>query len=115
MELNIEDHLWFCDFLQDWSKKDFLQLVVSDEFLVYITQKTLSQNDVIWSKTPDEIPGEEGYHEFVKFSDCIGVFIMSSIMELIWIIEPCRTSWNGPYFRSVILSQHAIPFIKEHS
>ena len=112
-ELNIEDRLWFCDFLRDWSVEDFLHLVVSDEFFVYVTRKPNSQNDIIWSKTPDEIPDEERYREVIKSPDCVGVFIMFSIKKLIWIIKPRGTSWDGPYFRSVILSQYAIPFMKD--
>ena len=108
-----EYHLWFCDFLCDWCEEDFLHLVVSDEFLVYITWKPNSQNDVIWSKTLGEIPKEERYREVVKSSDCIGMLILFSIKKLIWIIKPRGTSWVGPYFQPVILSQHAIPFMKD--
>ena len=32
---NVEDRMWFCEYLEDWDEDDFLFLAPSDEFYIY--------------------------------------------------------------------------------
>ena len=43
---------------------------------------------------------------------CIGVFICFSIKKMMWVIKEDGETWNGEYFREVILEQNVFPFLK---
>ena len=43
-----ENRLLFCDYLHAWEEKDFMHLAYSDEFYVWLFQKTNYQNDRVW-------------------------------------------------------------------
>ena len=73
--LNIEDRLWFCDFLRNWGTDDFLHLAPSDEFFIWTVWRPNYQNDRVWSLCIEEIADDEHYQEISKKRDCIGVFI----------------------------------------
>ena len=110
--LNKEDHLWFAEYLSDWDEHSFLHLAVSDEFFVYVALKPNCQNDRVWAKTPDEIPDEEHYRELQKLPDCVGVFIFFTARRMMWVVKPRGQSWDGDYFRQVILLKYIIPFLQ---
>ena len=44
---------------------------------------------------------------------CIGIFVMFTIKKLLWVLKEQGQSWDGAYFREVILQQHAIPFLRD--
>ncbi|CAG0878629.1 unnamed protein product [Darwinula stevensoni] len=104
--LNVEDQLWFADFLSEWDQESFLHLAASDKFFVYVTRKPNSQNNRIWSKTPEDIPDEEHYQELLKTPNCMGTFVLFTARHLMW-------SWDSAYFWEEILSNRVIPFLKD--
>jgi hypothetical protein len=108
-ETHISDRLWFCDWLRDWSREDFLHLAPSDEFYVWTIRRPNYQNDRIWAQS---IEDDERYREMVKNQACIGIFIIFTAKKLHWVVKEKGESWTGQYFRDVILMQHAFPFLK---
>lgn len=62
-DLNIEDRLWFCGYLEEWMEYDLLQMVVSDEHFVYVSRKPNFRNDRVWATTLDEVPDDQKYQE----------------------------------------------------
>lgn len=112
-QLNIENRLWFVDFLREWDEGSFLHLAVSDEFFVYVTRRPNFQNDRIWSLTPDEIPDEERHRELVKSPECVGVFLLFTARRMMWVMKPRGQSWDGDYFREKILTECVIPFLQD--
>lgn len=106
------DRLWFCDYLSEWDEEDFLHLAPSDEFYIYIVRKPNSKNDIIWARSPQDIPDEEHYRQLVKNPECIGVFILMTATSLLWIIKDKGQSWDGQYFRT-ILEDTVIPFLRD--
>lgn len=111
-EKNKEDRLWFCDFLKNWDEDDFLFLAPSDEFFVYEDRRPNFQNDRIWAQNINDIPEELKLREKSKHPSCVGIFLMFTAKRLMWVIKDKGQSWDGTYFRDVVLVQHVIPFLK---
>ena len=86
-ELNIDDRLWFADYLRDWDLDSFLHLAVSDEFFVYVIRRPNFQNDRVWSSTPDEIQNEERHHKLTKNPECVGVFVLVTARRMTWVTK----------------------------
>lgn len=110
---NIDDRLWFCDFLSDWTEDDFLFLAPSDEFFIYGDRRPNYQNDRIWSLSNEEIPEELKIKQQSKHPKCIGLFLMFTAKRLMWVVKDQGQSWTGQYFRDSILVEHVIPFLKK--
>jgi hypothetical protein len=111
-ETHISDRLWLCDWLKDWNEEDFLHLAPSDEFYVWVVRRPNYQNDRIWAKSIDDVEEDERYREMVKNQVCIGIFVIFTAKKLHWVIKDKGESWNGQYFRDVILTENVIPFLK---
>jgi len=112
-QTHIEDRLWFCDWLSDWTEEDFLHLAPSDEFFVYAVRKPNFQNDRIWAKDVDDIAEDERYREIVRNPTCIGIFICFTAKKLLWILKEKGERWDGDYFREKILIENVIPFLND--
>lgn len=109
---NVEDRMWFCEFLSEWTTDDFLFLAPSDEFFIYEVRRPNFQNDRIWALNIDDIPQELKIRERSKSERCVGVFLMFTAKRLMWVVKEQGQSWNGRYFRDIVLTQHVIPFLK---
>ena len=109
---NVEDRLWFCDYLSDWSDDDFLFLAPSDEFYIYEERRPNFQNDRIWALSVEDIPEDLKIRGISKHPKCVGVFLLFTAKRLMWVIKEKGCSWNGEFFRNEILAQHVIPFLK---
>ena len=111
-EKNIEDRLWFCDFLSEWDGEDFLLLAPADEFYIYETRKPNMQNDRIWALRIEDIPETLKVREIAKHTRCIGIFILFTAKRIMWVIKESGCSWDGAYFRQSVLIEKVIPFLK---
>ena len=111
-ETHISNRLWLCDWLNDWTKEDFLHLAPADEFYVWIVRRPNYQNDRIWARRVEDIEDDERYREMVKHQTCIGIFIMFTCKRFLWVIKDKGESWTGEYFRDVILTQNVFPFLR---
>ena len=111
-ERSASNRLSFCDLLRDWTEDDFMFLAPSDEFFIYAERKANHQNDRIWAYSLDDIPYEEKVVGKSKYPACIGVFICFTAKAMIWDIKEKGESWNGDYFRSKILADKVIPFLR---
>ena len=80
---NVEDRLWFCDFLPDWTEDDFLFLAPSDEFYIYEERRPNHQNDRIWALSIDDIPADLKVRGLSKHPKRIGVFLMFTAKRLL--------------------------------
>lgn len=110
---NVEDRMWFCEFLEDWDEDDFLFLAPSDEFFIYEERRPNYQNDRVWALDNSDIPQELKIREVSKHPKCVGVFLLFTAKRLMWVVKEKGESWNGQYFREVILKEHVIPFLKD--
>ena len=110
---NVEDRMWFCDYLDDWGEDDFLFLAPSDEFFIYEERRPNFQNDRVWALKNTDIPEELKIREVSKFPKCVGVFLLFTAKRLMWVIKEKGQSWDGKYFRDVVLVEHVIPFLKD--
>ena len=108
---NIEDRLWFANFLSEWDEDDFLHVVPSDEFFVYLRRRPNFQNDRIWAQSISDIEDNERIRELEARPKCIGIFICFSSKSMIYVLKPVGQSWDGEYFRNTILEEHVIPFL----
>lgn len=108
-----ENRLWFSEYLENWDENDFHHVVCSDEFFAWVCRKPNSQNDRIWATSIQEIEDNEHYREMVVRPSCIGIFICFSIKKMMWVIKEDGETWNGEYFREVILEQNVLPFLKD--
>jgi transposase len=108
---HIEDRLWLCDWLSNWTEGDFLHLAPSDEFYVYAIRKPNFQNDRIWAKDVSDIAEDERYREVVSNPTCIGIFVMFTAKKLLWCLKEKGESWDGSYFREKILLEKVVPFL----
>ena len=79
----------------------------------YITGRPNFQNDRIWSLTPDEITDEEHHRELIKGTECVGVFVLFTARQMIWVIKLREQSWDGDYFWEKILMECIIPFLQD--
>lgn len=52
--LNINNRLWFCNYLQYWDKDNFIQFVPSDEFLICTVRQPNHHNYPIWATSLSE-------------------------------------------------------------
>ena len=109
---NREDRLWFANYLSEWNEDDFLNLAVSDEFYLYVDRKPNSRNDVIWSRSLDEIPEDVRYRMVDAHPACYGIFICFTAVKVLWVAKEAGQSWDGNYFRDM-LSKELIPFLKD--
>jgi hypothetical protein len=98
-ERHREDRLWFCEYLKEWSEKDFFYLVPSDKFFIWTIRKPNSQNDRIWALSGESIEPEEHYRGTVSRAQCIGLFLCFSEKKMMWVIKEKGESWDGAYFR----------------
>jgi transposase len=110
---HVEDRKWLADFVADWTEEDFLHIAPSDEFYVYVIRKPNHQNDRLWAKNIEDISNDERYREMVQDTKCIGIFVMFTAKKLLWILKEQGQSWDGVYFREIILQQHVIPFLRD--
>jgi hypothetical protein len=110
-ETHISDRLWLCDRLEDWTEEDFLHLAPSDEFYVWLVRRPNYQNDRIWALSIEDIEEDERHREMAQHQICIGIFIMFTCKRLLWVIKDKGESWNGEYFREIILTQNVMPFL----
>jgi hypothetical protein len=83
-----------------------LHLAPSDEFFVYAIRKSNFQNERIWAK---DIAENERYRKIVRNPACIGIFIMFTAKKLLWVLKEKGESWNGEYFREIILKKNVLP------
>lgn len=110
--LQRENRLTFCEHLRLWDENDFLHVVCSDEFFVYICRKPNHQNDRVWATSIDEIEEHERYRQVTAHPICIGIFVCFSVKKLMWVVKENGQTWTGEYFRETILEQAVIPFLK---
>jgi hypothetical protein len=96
-----------------WTTEDFLHLAPSDEFFIWSIRKPNFQNDRVWSRTVSEICDDDHYRQIVRKPACIGLFVMFTARKLMWAFKEKGESWDGAYFREVILVQHVIPFLED--
>jgi hypothetical protein len=109
---HIEDRKWLANYVADWIEEDFLHVAPSDEFFIYAVRKPNHQNDRICAKSIEDINDDERYREIVQGTRCIGIFIMFTAKKLLWVLNEEGQSWDGAYFREIILQQHVIPFLR---
>ncbi len=99
--------------MSDKSAEDFLHLAPSDEFFVYAVRKPNHQNDRIRAKNIEDIESDERFREIVKYSVCIGIFVLFTARKLMFVIKEDGQSWDGNYIRETVLRENVIPFLKE--
>ena len=92
-----------------------MHLVCSDEFYVYVKRRPNFQNDRVWGRSVEEIEDQERIVEMTARPDCIGIFLCFSAREMLFVIKESGESWDGNYFREVILSENVIPFLKDEN
>lgn len=110
---NIENRLWFCDYLNEWGEQDFLHLAPADEFFIWTVRRPNYQNDRVWALSLEDIESEEHYQELNARPNCIGIFICFTALKLMWVIKEEGASWNGAYYRQSILTEKVIPFLSD--
>lgn len=105
--LNITHRLELADFLSNLTDDQWLNMVVMDEFFIYMQRKINSKNDVIWTDDPSECENLF-YNPVPRNSVCIGVCIIMSCKTISWLIKDQGQSWDGEYFR-----QSVIPWVED--
>ena len=108
----IEDCKWLAYFVVDWTEKNFLHVVTSDEFYIYVTRKSNHQNNRIFAKNIEHISIDERYREIAHDTKCIDVFIMFIARKLLNALKKYGRSRKRVYFRGIIPQQHVIPFLR---
>jgi hypothetical protein len=109
---NVEDRLWFANYMSNWTEDDFLNFACSDEFYLYTNRKPNSKNDIIWARSVEEIPDEERFRMVGAHPACFGIFICFTAVKVLWVAKETGQSWDGEYFRQV-LAENVIPFLKD--
>jgi len=112
-QTNIQDRLWLCDWLLEWTEEDFLHLAVSYEFFIYAIREPNFQNVRVWAKDVDDIAEDQRFREIIKNPTCIGIFVMFTAKKLFWVLKENGESWDGTYFREKILMENVIPFLND--
>jgi hypothetical protein len=64
-------------------------------------------------KNIEDIDTDERYREMVQDARCLGIFVMFTAKEFLWVLKEQRQSWYEVYFREIILQQHVIPFPRD--
>ena len=112
-DLNRQNRLFLAEYVKDYTEEDFLQFAFSDEFFIYAIRKPNHQNDRIWALEPGDIREEEHYRNVVHSPTCVGIFLMFTAKRMLWVIKEQGQSWDGDYFRRVVLQRHVIPFLND--
>lgn len=110
-ELNRENRLFLAELTKDYDESDFLHFAFSDEFFIYAIRKPNHQNDRVWALEPGDIDDDEHFRGIVKNPTCIGLFLIFTAKRMMWVIKDQGQSWDGDYFRRVVLARHVIPFL----
>ena len=110
---HIEDRKWLANFVANWTEEHFMHIAPLDEFYIYVIRKPNRQNDRIWTKNIEDISAVERYREMVQNARCIGIFLMFTAKQPLWVLKEYRQSSDGVYFRQIILRQHVIPFLHD--
>ena len=108
---NIENRVWFCDYLRQWDENDFIHLAPADEFFVWTIRRPNYQNDRVWSLSLEDIETNERYQDICAAPNCIGIFLCFTAIKMIWVIKDNGASWDGAYYRQHILTEKVIPFL----
>lgn len=111
---NIENRLWFCDYLGEWDENDFKNLAPADEFFIWTIRQPNYQNDRVWSLSFEDIEKDERFQDICAKSSCIEVFICFTAVKLMWVIKDNGASWDGAYYRQCILTEKVIPFLSNY-
>lgn len=110
---NIEDRLWFCDYLRHWNEFGFMHLAPGDEFFIWTIRRPNYQNDRIWALSPEDISNDERFQGLPAKPSCIGIFLCFTAIKLMWVIKDEGASWDGAYYRQFILKDKLIPFLTD--
>ncbi len=111
-ETHKADCMWLANQVAEFDELDFMHLAFSDEFYFYAIWKPNSQNDIIWALDVADIAEHERFRQVVRRPTCIGVFVMFTAHQLLWVLKEQGELWEGTYFRQTILSDNVIPFLQ---
>lgn len=110
-EMNIGHRLLLSEWvLRTWDREDCLRLRPSDEFFLWSIRRPNNQNDRIWARTREEIVDLLATPQLAHPA-CIGVFLMFSANGLIFDVKSYGQSWDGHYFREIIVKRKVLPFL----
>ena len=82
-----ENRIWFCKFLRLWTIDDFIHVVCSDEFFIYVSRRTNHQNDRVWATSIDMIEERERFRQVSGHPECIGLFVCFSVKKMMFVIK----------------------------
>ncbi len=109
---NVDNRLWFVNYLSKWDIEDFMNLAPSDEFFINQSRRPNYQNDRIWTIDIDDIPEHVKVRQHSKDPACIGIFLLFTAKKMLWVVKDQVQKWSGDYLREVILAQHVMAFLK---
>ncbi len=110
--VNVNDRLWFVNYLSKWDIEDFMNLAPSDEFFIYVSCCPNYQNDWIWTIDIDDIPENVKVRQSSKHPACIRIFLLFTAKKMLPVVKDEGHKWSGDYFIEVILAQHVILLLK---
>ncbi len=108
---NVDNRLWFVNYLSEWDIEDFMHLAPSDEFFIYESRRPNYQNDRIWAIDIDDIPENVKVRQRSKHPAGIRIFVLFAAKKMLWVVKDQGQKWSGDYLKEVIV-QHVIPFLK---
>lgn len=70
------------------------------------------QNGRAWTKRLEDVSDDDRFSPLLRNPKCIGIFVIFTAMQFIWVLKEHGETWDGAYFRDRILTElYVIPFL----
>ncbi len=84
---NVDDRLWFVNYLSKWDIEDLMHLASSDEFFIFKSNRSNYQNDRIWAIDNDDFTENVKVKQSSKHPSCIGIFFLFTVKKMLWLVK----------------------------
>ncbi len=92
---NVDDRLWFVNYLSEWDIEDFIHLAHSDEIFIYESRRPNYQNDWIWAIDINDIPENVKVRQSSKHPACIVIFLLFTAKKMLCVVKDQGQKWSG--------------------
>lgn len=102
----------FLEYNWQWALRNWRMLVPSDEFYLHAVRRPNGQNDIVWSRTREEVE-EMLRAPQIAYHAVVGVFLCFTSKRMAWHIKDDGESWSGDTFREIIIPKVVRPLLEQ--
>lgn len=93
----------------EWPLCQWKRLSFADEFYVWASRRPNAQNHRVWARSRQEV-ADILATPALAHPICVGIFLLFTAKNMVWVVKEQGDSWTGNYFRKKIIEPVVIPF-----